>query len=336
MTPRNLKSVWAEYNLKTLRLTGKTIYASDLNEAGWVRLDIRTGIMLKSGTKKFSEFACINNKAVEVPEDLDLKFLTYISPDAWPELEAIDFKWTAIPWLPLDIPRIEPDDWDLFWKLWNEKVSTVGSINIGRNGELKSNPLWQGLCIWKNPEVDPTKFNYPHQLFDDWEAHFPNMFKTIKECLPYLSLEKILLWQNINEIEPHFDPDLQLWPWPESMRVMLWDSNDSPTFYMTKWPERTSEFDMPLITNRTQGRGYGFKSERVPDGGKMYVNLPPETNSFVFNNGAFVHGADLAKPKIIMVIKGRPKIYEWLKVLESSYEKYKHLIPDCRLKKDEK
>jgi hypothetical protein len=46
----------------------------------------------------------------------------------------------------------------------------------------------------------------------------------------------------------------------------------------------------------------------------------------VFNNGAFMHGADLAKPKIIMAVKGRPKINEWLKALEPSYEKYKGWI----------
>jgi hypothetical protein len=57
------------------------------------------------------------------------------------------------------------------------------------------------------------------------------------------------------------------------------------------------------------------------------VDLPADTNTFVFNNGAFLHGADLAKPKIIMAIKGRPRVHEWLAALERSYSKYKDRIP---------
>jgi len=49
----------------------------------------------------------------------------------------------------------------------------------------------------------------------------------------------------------------------------------------------------------------------------------------LFNNGAFIHGADLAKPKIIMAIKGDLDTTKLLRHLEASYEKYKDIIPKC-------
>ncbi len=326
MQPINIRRVlWAEVNPNTLRLTGKTqlVPFNTENSPNWITLDHSTAVMLANGTKKFEDYALINGRLIEVPPELDLAFLTHISPQAWPEIAAIDHKWTNVPWLPLDIPRIEPDDWDLFWKLWNEKNADITRANP------QESQYWKGLCCWLNPSIDHTKFNYSNTVIDDWSMHFPKMFEQIKNCLPFFSLEKIVLWSNVNTVNPHFDPDAVIYPWPDSLRIMLWDTNDQPTFYVNKWPERTEEFDPVPVTVRTGGKGYGIKSDRVPQDKRMYVNLPADTNTFVFNNGAFLHGADLAKPKIIMAVKGRPNIYKWLKALEASYEKYKDIIPRC-------
>jgi hypothetical protein len=319
------KVTWAEASSKTLRLTGayqqlasgeKPVQGTD----NWVAIpNISTSLMLLNETKSWNHYAKIGSRLVEVPEDIDLEFLTHISPTAWPEITAIDHKWTSIPWLPLNVPKIEPDDWDLFWRLWNEK-----NADITRG--INETQFWKGLCCWLNPLIDHTKFNYSNTVVDDWSAHFPKMFEQIHNCLPFYSIEKIVLWSNINEVNPHFDPDAVIYPFPDSLRIMLWDTNTEPTFYINKWPERTTDFNPAPITVRTGGN-YGIKTERVPEDKRMYVNLPADTNTFVFNNGAFLHGAKLAKPKIIMAVKGRPDIYKWLKALESSYTKYKDIIP---------
>jgi hypothetical protein len=326
MQPINIRRVlWVEIDPDTLRLTGKTqlVPAHTENNPNWVTADPSIAVMLSNGTKKFEDYALINGRIVEVPAELDLAFLTHISPQAWPELAAIDHKWTSVPWLPLDIPRIEPDDWDLFWKLWNEKNADITRANP------QESQYWKGLCCWLNPTIDHTKFNYSNTVVDDWSQHFPRMFEQIKNCLPFFSLEKIVLWSNVNTVNPHFDPDAVIYPWPDSLRIMLWDTNDRPTFYVNKWPARSEDFNPPPVTVRTGGKGYGIKSDRVPQDKRMYVDLPTDTNTFVFNNGAFLHGADLAKPKIIMAVKGRPNIYKWLKALEASYKKYKDHIPNA-------
>lgn len=317
------KVVQAEVNPSTLRLTGKTqiVTANAENNPGWVTLNPSTAVMVLNGTKAFADYALINGHVVEVPGDIDLAFLTHISPLAWPEITTIDHKWTNIPWLPLDVPRIEPDNWDLFWQLWNEKSGIIG------RAAKQEDQMWKGLTIWTRPDVDTTKFNYAAENYEDWSLHFPQMFEQIKNCVPWLALEKVVLWSNVNAIQPHFDPDYVIFPWPDSLRIMLWDTNEAPTFYMNKWPKRSEEFNPPPVTVRSGGTGYGLGTITIPQEQRMYVNLPKDTNAFVFNNGAFLHGADLAKPKIIMAVKGRPNIYKWLRTLEASYEKYKDYIP---------
>lgn len=320
------KRTWAEVNPATMRLTGNTklLFGNETGPNGWYPLTYSIMVMLNSETKTFKDYAVINNHIVEVPQDIDLRFLSHISSKAWPDIIGIDYKWTKVPWLPLDIPKLEPDDWDLFWKLWDEKSGDIGRASVTEQ------QMWKGLAIWKRDDVDESKFNYQAETYDDWSIHFPKMFEQIKTCMPWLTLEKVVLWSNVNEIKPHFDPDYVMYPWPDSLRVMLWDTNDKPTFYVTPWPQRSKEFDPPIVDVKTHGTGYGFESDLAAPDDRMYVNLPPDTNSFVFNNGAFVHGADLAKPKIIMAIKGRPDISKWLRVLNSSYEKYKEYLPNIK------
>lgn len=324
------KTVWVESNPNTLRLTGNYQLLSpgatpEQGTTNWTAVsDPAMAMMLVNGTKPWNAFAKLGSRIAEVPEDLDLAFLSHISPNAWPDLTLIDHKWTSVPWVPVDVPKIEPDDWDLFWKLWNEKNSDI------TRGNPKESQYWKGLCCWLNPAIDHTKFNYSNTVVDDWSGHFPKMFEQIRNCLPFYSIEKIVLWSNINEVNPHFDPDVVIYPFPDSLRVMIWDTNEEPTFYVGKWPKRDAEFNPATVAVKTGGTGYGIKSSRIPEDKRMYVNLPPDTNTFVFNNGAFLHGARLAKPKIIMAIKGRIDVYKWLKALESSYNKYKDYIPNVK------
>lgn len=318
--------VWAKVDSESLRLTGDIEYLNkDAVGPGleWFKLDDSVAMMVVNNTKSANCFALVKDRIIEVPVDIDLRFLSHISPEVWPEIAAIDHKWTAVPWIPVDYPRIEPDNWDLFWKLWNEKHAVIGRPDIaGQN-------YWEGLCIWLHPMIKPDQFNYSGTVVDDWSTHFPKMFADINACVPWLNIEKIVLWSNVNEVHGHFDPDRLIYPFPDSLRIMLWDTNEQPTFYMTKWPDRTPEFNPPLVTQRKGARGYGIKPHSRPIDKRMYVNLPPDTNTFLFNNGAFIHGADLAKPKIIMAIKGDLDITKLLRHLESSYNKYKDYIPNA-------
>jgi hypothetical protein len=322
-------TLWAKVNKESLRLTGEHKFVKQQETSNldndWVQLDRSVAVMLTNNTKPWNLFAKLGAQVIEVPEDIDLNFLTHVSPDAWPEILTIDHKWTGISWTPLDVPKIEPDNWDLFWELWNAKHKVVGRPDIeGQN-------YWEGLCIWLHPNIDPNTFNYSGTAIDDWSKHFPKMFEQIKNSMPFTYIEKIVLWKNVKEVHAHFDPDKVVYPFPDSLRVMLWDTNTEPTFYMTKWPARSETYNPTPVTERKGSRGYGIKPLVPPLEQRRYVKLPEDTNTFLFNNGAFIHGADFAQPKIIMAIKGNPDIYKWLKSLESSYNKYKDIIYNAKI-----
>jgi hypothetical protein len=140
-------NTWAYVSPATLRLTGQVQHCTECPGPNWHCLDKSVALMTSNGTKPYNAFALLHDKIVEVPEHIDLRFLSHISSTVWPEIAGIDHKWTAIPWIPLDVPKIEPDDWDLFWKLWDEKHATVGRPDLaGQN-------YWEGLCIWLHPMI---------------------------------------------------------------------------------------------------------------------------------------------------------------------------------------
>jgi hypothetical protein len=71
------------------------------------------------------------------------RFTNGIDPPFCPEILEIDPKLTNIPWLTVPVNRIEPDDWDVFWKLWEKCKFKSG----------KYNEVWESVCIWSNPNL---------------------------------------------------------------------------------------------------------------------------------------------------------------------------------------
>lgn len=240
------------------------------------------------------------------------RFTNGIDSPFCPEILEIDTKLTNIPWLTVPVNRIEPDDWDVFWKLWEDR----------KHKSVKYNEIWDNICIWSNPNLteEQLKTEYPITPIEriyDWSSYFPNMFKQINDAMPFLSIDKIVLASNVKEVPLHIDAVKKFYPWPNAMRVMLWDTNDRPTFYLSKWQREM--FDAPVIKNNVPAFNQHYYNEKTKD--KIYVDLPKESNTFVYSNGEFLHGADLAKPKIIMIIWGTPDPFKWK---EKLYEIVEH------------
>jgi hypothetical protein len=239
---------------------------------------------------------------------IDTKFLKRFTDGSTapfcPEILEVDEKLTNIPWLTVPVPRIEPDDWDLFWKLWNDfKFKSE-----------KYNDIWDTICIWANPNLtdEQLKTEYPIMKRDricDWSVHFPNMFKQINQAMPFLSIDKITIASNVKEVPLHIDAIKKFHPWPNAMRVMLWDTNEKPTFYLSKWQEEM--YEAPIIKSNTPALNQLYYFQKIKNEDKIYIDLPKESNTFVYSNGEFLHGADLAKSKIILIIWGTPDPIKW-------------------------
>ena len=90
---------------------------------------------------------------------------------------------------------------------------------------------------------------------------------------------------------------------------MIHDTNTRPTFYLTTWPEYS--YILPIIDNAQPQLNKTYFLEKTPDADKIYVDLPEDSNTFVYNNGVYLHGADIANFKIIMLIWGEIDELKW-------------------------
>lgn len=243
---------------------------------------------------------------------MDTKFLKRFTDGTnipiCPEILELDEDLTNVPWLTVPVPRIEPDNWELFWKLWEEN----------KEKSKKYADVWDNVCIYANPNLTSNQLQTEYPIFSperiqDWSSHFPKMFNQISEAMPFVSIDKITIASNVKTVPLHFDAIKKIYPWPNALRVMLWDTNEKPTFYLTKWQEEM--FNYPIISCIKPELNQLYYKQEVGNDEKIYVNLPKESNTFVYSNGAFLHGADLGKFKIIMIIWGTPDKDKWKKRL---------------------
>ncbi len=242
-----------------------------------------------------------------------------------PDILDVDDELLDIGWLPISNTVIEPDNWDLFWRLWNQEKITLRPKNY-------ETITWQTLCIWKASylsEEDVQKI-YPQKVVD-WEKHFPKMLSQIRALMPFEEIWKITLAESMNRVPAHvdlpLDPQYQmLYPWPNSVRVLLYDENKAPTFYLTQWPPYLLEEGK--IKNSFSMKEWGFLEDPKAED-KCYVALPNHSNAFVYANGPLLHGSDYhGRSKILVMIWGRPSPEKWkqkLKNLKEEFPQYRDL-----------
>jgi len=309
-------TLWGQYNKTTFRFNGNLEWQPIPPGEDWSKLVVANVMSFISGDIPWNHLARTSRSTTTIVDpSIDLRFMHHAPSHAWQGNNFVSNQWTKVPYIPVDTPIIEPDNWDLFWELWNQHKDRI-------KREMDEPDYWQGVMIYLHPTIDPSKFNFNTTPISDWTMHFPKMFQAINNAMPYKFIEKIVLWQNVREIDPHFDPDRWVHPFPDSLRVMLHDTNKKPTLYMTKWPERNDSYN-PIPVTKVKGGDFGIKSKSITDADKFYCDVPKETNTFLLNNGAFLHGADMGTEKIIMAIKGTPDHFKWLPSLKSSYSKYK-------------
>jgi hypothetical protein len=196
---------------------------------------------------------------------------------------------------PLNLPRIEPDNWDIFYKIWNEHSGPVKKIKVNNNPfytkEIGDDTAWQGLDIYKktniNLALDAPYFNIKHEL--------PIMFNSI-ENLPIKNIYSVRILQSKIEVLPHTDRNKDEW----AVRAFLQYTDTNPQWYFT---------DQVNLKTR------------------HFLNLPNDTNWFAYNDASCLHGTvyNPLHPKLLVQVHFFGSI---LNLIQDSINKYKDYTID--------
>jgi len=144
----------------------------------------------------------------------------------------------------------------------------------------------------------------------------PRYLQRILKEMPFVRIRSVRLWSAHRNIIAHYDgnmpPELDgIMKFPTEIRIMLDDQNPKETFWLC-----SSEKYKPN------------SKEAVPESGRYYVALPPDSNTFAWNNEDFLHGADFDPQyrKILVVIKGWVDVFRLEELLDRSIEKYPEYV----------
>lgn len=174
---------------------------------------------------------------------------------------------------PLALPKIEPDDWAVFWNIWNqysaplikvqENVGFISTSPVGRND------IWNGLDIYK-----PTPFRGSWEApFYNIKEHLPNLYNMISS-LPIPNIRCVRLVSSTMQVPAHSDDNNDIWV----ARAMFYYTATTSQWFFTK-PED-------------------------PDGKRTYISYPDDTNWFAYNDMHCWHGTDYdaQNPKILLQV----------------------------------
>jgi hypothetical protein len=194
--------------------------------------------------------------------------------------------------VPLKIPKLQPDSWENFWKVWERDARRYMRLAPDSAGNTGKVPGWTGF-VW---ELHPLEVRKWQTMWDvttnDYSNEFPEMRKII-DALPFKTF-RVLFQSNYSEINEHRDGmnNTDHLPYACAVRFMFYDANTEPNFYFCK----------------------------TLNGDRTYLKLPEETNAFVYNNPKLYHAAHyLGKFKIIahLVIADIDE-EKWFNILKDS------------------
>jgi hypothetical protein len=190
---------------------------------------------------------------------------------------------------PVDLPKIEPDDWDIFWDIWNTHSRPL--VKVRQNTDLSvapvgTNNIWIGLDVYK---LYNTEMPYTAPYVDIKEL-LPNMHRQLLDIAP--NLYRVRLLQSCVNIASHTDTNTDLW----NLRAFIHNVDSYTQWYFTKPNDSTGE--------------------------RTYITMPADTNWFMYNDKHCWHGTDYDPDNKKILLQafcfGSP-----VNIMERSSKKYK-------------
>jgi hypothetical protein len=183
---------------------------------------------------------------------------------------------------PVDIPRLEPDDWDKWWALWEEHAKPMVKEGVSPNA---SSGRWIGFDALTVDTFAPV---YTAPAID-LEALYPSFYEQLKAALPY-PIGGVRFCQSQGVFPAHRDNFIHSW----QLRCMMHCAEPSKQWYYAR---RDGTDRRPLV-------------------------LSPKTNWWAYLDGACLHGTDFfpdAK-KILVQVYARSNTFREL--AETSIPKF--------------
>ena len=200
---------------------------------------------------------------------------------------------------PLDLPKIEPDDWDVFMKIWNENSDYITKTDYLDQPHTSAISLGQHTG-WKGIEIINRKPNNWSAPFVDIKTLLPKMYNQLANLpIPDVQIVRVLSAQG--DIPLHQDSGFPLW----EIRAFLKCQDPSIEWYFT------ANHD---------------KQTKVP------LRMPTETNWFTWEDSKCYHGTRklIIYPKFLIVLVYDGVLPEDL--AKRSFEKYKEYAIDLPYK----
>jgi hypothetical protein len=236
--------------------------------------------------------------------------LTGAYPDWYiKQMTELGEKYREIRWLPLDIPRIEFDDYNEFLDFWDKESIDVVRLKpctaepwtkeahpLGKMSNYYV-PQFKGMHFYT---MDPDKFNENEAgiFARKYKTHpmFNRIIEQVHDLYPFFNVTNLYIWESVKEVLPHRDQTM-FWQCPTEFRAMLHDENTEPTLYISD----------------------------IEHGDSHFVDMDGmDTNAFCWSNGTQVHGSDYhGKRKQLLCINGVLSVSKTDALLERSVAKYK-------------
>lgn len=139
---------------------------------------------------------------------------------------------------PLDIPRIEPADWNEWWHTWDKSMVMPKVIQNHNEKALD----WLGLDLYVRP-------GYPTQYHAPLAEQNPTVKGICQQVIDYMNYKvtRIRVIENLVPILPHSD---NAFPFP-NVRTFLWNNYPRPV-----WKFRRGEVERELVMPETTNSFY--------------------------------------------------------------------------------
>jgi hypothetical protein len=190
---------------------------------------------------------------------------------------------------PIIFPKVIPNDWDEWNKVWNKYKKFTPKVLSTKN----SQPVyWVGFDIYVKDGVDSTDI----LKYKCENVNCPELFNSVFDNIDKLPIDVqvVRVVQSLAKVAPHHD-----YSGTHNTRSILYDSNPRQT-----WCYQTENND------------------------KQYLKMPDDTNTWWYNDTKVKHGTDFifGYSKQLIIYNGIPKENEMKILLDNSMQRYSDYV----------